>query len=129
VIYIFGRRHSKSFEALYVGKASSLRGRVKTQLNNHKLLTHVWNAKTGSRIVMIGEFKAKQKQTPATCLPIAERALIRYFVSEGHDLVNLQGVNLRQNDVLSTGMHKVKDFPNLIQVVSAQDRNDTRCAK
>jgi hypothetical protein len=115
-IYIFGRRHGKLFEALYVGKASSLRPRIKTQLNNHKLLTHVWNAKTGRRIVMLGEFKARRNQTPATCLPIAERALIRYFVSEGHDLVNLQGVNLRQNDVLSTGVHKVKDFPNLIQV-------------
>jgi excinuclease UvrABC nuclease subunit len=40
-IYIFGRRHGKLFEALYVGKASILRGRIKTQLNNHKLLKHV----------------------------------------------------------------------------------------
>jgi hypothetical protein len=115
-IYIFGRRHGSLFEALYVGKAGSLRGRIKTQLNNHRLLTHIWNAKTGRRIVMLGEFKAKQRQTAVSCLPIAEKALIRYFVSKGHDLVNLQGVNLRQNVVSSTGAHKAKDFPNIIQV-------------
>jgi hypothetical protein len=88
-IYIFGRRFGKSFEALYVGKASLLRGRIKTQLNNHKLMTHVGNAKAGKRIVMLGEFKAKPKHTPAMCLPIAEKALIRYFVAKGDDLVNL----------------------------------------
>jgi hypothetical protein len=115
-IYIFGRRHGRSFEALYVGKAGSLRSRIKVQLNNHKLLTHVWNAKTGRRIVMLGEFKAKRGQIPDTCLRTAEKALIRYFVAEGHDLVNLQGVILRQHDVSSTGVHKAKDFPNLIQV-------------
>ena len=33
-IYIFGRRHGTSFEALYVGKAGSLQGRVKQQFKN-----------------------------------------------------------------------------------------------
>jgi hypothetical protein len=115
-IYIFGRRHSTLFEALYVGKVATLRDRIKTQLNNHKLLTHVWNAKTGRRIVMLGEFKAKPNQKHRDCLPIAEKALIRYFVSKGHDLVNVHGVTLRHHGVSSTGAHKVKDFPNYIQV-------------
>jgi hypothetical protein len=93
-----------------------MRGRIKTQLNNHKLLTHVWNVKTGKRIVMLGEFKAKQRQNHGDCLPIAEKALIRYFVSKGHDVANLQGVKLRHHGVSSTGVHKVRDFPNHIQV-------------
>jgi hypothetical protein len=33
-VYVFGRRWGQGFEALYVGKASSVRGRVKGQLNN-----------------------------------------------------------------------------------------------
>jgi len=115
-IYLFGRRHGKLFEALYVGKASNLRGRIKTQLNNHKLLKHVWKAKSGKRIVFLGEFKAKKNQTHASCLPIAEKALIRYFVSEGHDLVNIQGVTLKLHGVSSTGEHMARHFPNHIQV-------------
>jgi len=115
-IYLFGRRHGKLFEALYVGKATNLRGRIKTQLNNHKLLKHVWNAKSGKRVVLLGEFKAKKNQTHAACLPISEKALIRYFVSKGHDLVNIQGVTLKHHGVSSTGVHKVRDFPNHIQV-------------
>jgi len=115
-VYIFGRRHGKVFEALYVGKGKLLRTRIKTQLNNHKLLKHVWNAKTGNRVVLLGEFKAKQHQNDTTCLPIPEKALIRYFVSKGHDLVNIQGVMLKYHGVSSTGVHKVRDFPNHIQV-------------
>lgn len=115
-IYIFGRRYGKLFEALYVGRAKNLRGRVKTQLNNYNLLNHVWRAKAGKRVVLVGEFKAKTAQTHAVCLPIAEKALIRYFVSEGHNLVNIQGVTLKHHGVSSTGVHKVKDFPNHIQV-------------
>lgn len=33
------------------------------------------------------------------CLPILERTLIRYFLSEGHDLVNIQGTQLRRHEV------------------------------
>ena len=78
-VYIFGRRHGAIFEALYVGKSADLRSRIKTQLNNHKLLTHVWNAKDGGRALMFGEFKAKPKQNHADCLRITEKALIRHF--------------------------------------------------
>jgi hypothetical protein len=115
-VYIFGRRYDRLFEALYVGKANNLRKRIKTQLNNYRLLTHVWNAKNGRRIVMSGEFKAKQRQTHEVCVPIVEKALIRYFISEGHDLVNIHGRKLRQHIISSTGTHKARDFPNQIQV-------------
>jgi hypothetical protein len=66
--------------------------------------------------VLIGEFRARPHQTHKACLPISEKALIRYFVSEGHDLVNVQGITLKHHGVSSTGTHKVKDFPNHIQV-------------
>ena len=36
-VYVLGRRWGKQFEALYVGKANNLRGRVKGQLNNLRL--------------------------------------------------------------------------------------------
>ena len=52
-IYIFGRRYGKNFEALYVGQASNgMRGRIKTQFNNLKLMQHLKNSKSGRRIVL-----------------------------------------------------------------------------
>lgn len=40
-VYVFGRRFGKQIEALYVGKANRLRGRVKGQFNNLRLMQHL----------------------------------------------------------------------------------------
>jgi excinuclease UvrABC nuclease subunit len=47
-VYVFGRLWGNQFEALYVGKASRIRGRVKRQLNNLRLMQHIKNAKPAS---------------------------------------------------------------------------------
>jgi hypothetical protein len=39
---------------------------------------------------------------------------IRYFLSEGHDLVNKQGTRIRRHELASTGRHTKKLFPKLI---------------
>ena len=84
-IYILGRRWAGSFEALYVGKANKIRGRVKSQVNNLRLMQHLKNAKGGKRILLAGRFLARPGQNKDRCLPLVERALIRYFLSEGHE--------------------------------------------
>ncbi len=118
-IYVFGRRFGGKFEALYVGKATSLRSRLTYQLNNHKLMTHIAYAKSGQRVVIIGHFDAKKGQQSKKCLPIAERALIRHFVAKYHDLVNVHGVKIKHHTILSAGIHKAKDFPANIQIEAA----------
>src|SRR5262245_43348554 len=84
-IYVFGRRWGNQFEALYVGKAGGVRGRVKGQLNNLRLMQHLKNAKLGKRVIMTGRIVTKPGQRLEKCLTLLERALIRYFLSEGHD--------------------------------------------
>jgi hypothetical protein len=113
-IYIFGRRYAKNFEALYIGQATNIRGRVKGQFNNLKLMQHLKNARNGKRIVLAGHFKAKPGQKLKKCLDLAELAVIRHFLSEGHDLVNKQGVRLRGHEVESTGNHPKRYFPRSI---------------
>ena len=113
-IYIFGRRFGKSFEALYVGQATNIRGRVKGQFNNLRLMQHLRNAKTGKRIVIAGRFHAKPGQKLKKCMDLAELALIRHFLSEGHDLVNKQGVRLRRHEVESNGPYPKRYFPRTI---------------
>jgi len=115
-VYVFGRRWGGQFEALYVGKANRIRNRVTVQLNNLRLMQHLKNAKAGKRIVLAGCIVTKPGQQRDRCLPLVERALIRYFLSEGHDLVNKQGVRLRRHEVASSGKFPKRFFPSLMYV-------------
>jgi hypothetical protein len=70
-------------------------------------MMHVKNARIGQRILLIGCFSARPGQRETKCLPLIERALIRYFLAEAHDLVNIQGARLRQHEIISGGAKKV----------------------
>lgn len=102
-VYIFARQHGATFEALYVGKANNLRSRIRSQINTVLLMNHVRDSANGPRVVYAGVFNPKQGQKLDVCLPLIEKALIRYFVSERHDLVNKQGKKLKQHTIVSNG--------------------------
>lgn len=106
-VYIFGRVHGESFEAFYVGKGMKLNKRIEQHFtNNVYLMKRLENAQNGTRVVVIGEFIAAPGQQAEKCIGIIERALIRHFMSEGHDLVNVQGTALKQHSVNSIGAGK-----------------------
>jgi hypothetical protein len=101
-VYVFGRRYSRSFEALYVGQAGNIRGRVRSHLkNNLSVMLHLKKAKNGKRVLLFGRFVPKRGQQEDKCLRLLERALLRYFLSEGHDLVNKQGARLKRHEITS----------------------------
>jgi hypothetical protein len=113
-VYIFGRRHGDRFEALYVGKSMNIRSRVKGHLNSLQLMQHLRTAKAGRKVLLVGEYITKPGQRIDKCLGLTERALIRYFLSEGHDLVNKQGTRIRRHELESTGQHPKRFFPTLM---------------
>jgi len=115
-IYVFGRKWAGSFEALYVGQATNIKGRVEGQLNNLKLMLHLKKAKNGRRFLLVGRFVSKPGQQRKKCLGLIERALIRHYLSEGHDLVNVQGTRLRQHEINSAGKQPKKFVPALMYV-------------
>ncbi len=119
-VYIFGRRWGSQFEALYVGKAGKIRSRVKSHLNNLRLMQHLHNAKTGKRVVLAGRLITKRGQQISKCMVLTERALIRYFLSEGHDLVNKQGTRLRRHELASAGQHPKRFFPRVMYLEKAK---------
>jgi hypothetical protein len=100
-VYVFGRKWGTGYEALYVGKANNIHTRVHGQLNNLRLMQHIRNAKLGDRVVIAGALVPRPGQKADRCLPILERTLIRHFLSEGHDLVNVHGTLLRQHEIES----------------------------
>lgn len=102
-VYVFGRQFGRNFEALYVGKANALRRRVRGQFKNLPVMLHLKNAKIGKKLLLTGRYISKGGQNREKCLTLLERALIRYFLSEGHDLVNRQGTRLRRHEITSAG--------------------------
>jgi hypothetical protein len=102
-VYVFARQWGSGFEALYVGKADNIRRRLRGQLNNLRLMNHVQIAKTGKRIVLPGYAVTRPGQRMPTVLTTLERALIRHFLSEGHDLVNKMGARIRRHEIDSIG--------------------------
>ncbi|MFN3566816.1 MAG: GIY-YIG nuclease family protein, partial [Burkholderiaceae bacterium] len=53
-------------------------------------------------------------------LVLIERALIRYFLSEGHDLVNKQGTRLRRHEIVSSGKHPKRFIPSPMYLEKAK---------
>lgn len=110
-VYIFGRQWGSGFEALYVGKAANVQSRVKRHLNNLQLMQHLHDAKAGKRVLFAGRFVTKRGQQVDKCLLLTERALIRNFLSAGHDLVNKQGTRIRRHELESVGAHPKRFWP------------------
>jgi len=119
-VYVFARRFGSAIEALYVGQALDIQSRVKQQLNNLKLMKAIKYSKKknskkknsshiGKRVVITGQFIAGRAQQHKKCLLLIERSLIRYFLSEGNDLVNEQGTHLRRHEIKSVS-HMPKSF-------------------
>ncbi len=119
-IYVFGRRWRGQFEALYVGKANRIKGRVKLHFNNLHLMQHLKNAKSGKRLILAGKILTRPGQQLDKSLKLVERGFIRYFLSEGHDLVNKQGTRLRRHELTSSGKHPKRFFPRLMYVDKAK---------
>lgn len=113
-VYVFRRRWGKKIEAVYVGKGTNIRSRVKGQFNNLRLMQHLKQAKSGKRVVLFGKVITKPGQKIDKVVSLLERALIRHFLSEGHDLVNIQGVRIRRHEVNSDGYQPKKFIPRLM---------------
>lgn len=103
-LYVFGRRYGKDFEALYVGKAANIRSRIRQQCEFLPLMMHLKNAKRGKKVLWVACFvPGSGGKSAPKCIDIAERALIRHFMLEGHNLSNTQGSRIRRHEIHSTG--------------------------
>jgi hypothetical protein len=100
-VYVFMRVFGKNHHPLYVGKAENLRTRLTQQLNAVKLMRGIEKAENGARRVAFAVFTPKKGQQTRRCLLLIERALIRHFLSEGHELLNKKGTRLANHTVIS----------------------------
>lgn len=90
-VYVFGRRFGNSISPLYVGRAANLQQRLLQHLNSVKLMLGIKNAQAGERFFMCCEVNPKRGQKIGKVLEILESALISHLLSEGHELLQIQG--------------------------------------
>lgn len=120
-VYIFARKWGPSYEALYVGKSTLLKSRIRSHLNNLNLVNHIHNARNGKRVVIIGYPHTLPGQRMSKVLTVLERVLIRHFLSEAHDLVNKQGARIRRHEIEASGRGVPKAFvPSLMYLEKAR---------
>ncbi len=109
-VYMFCRNYSGKLIPLYIGKALDIRSRIHQHLNTTKLMIRIQKAKSGKKVVVIGEFKSKPGQDKEAAIKLIEKALIRYALSEGYQLLNKAGTNMPVHNINFSGNLEAKDF-------------------
>lgn len=112
-VYIFLRMYgSTPAETIYVGKASDLRSRIKQQFNNLNLMRGIKEKfPNGERRLVYAEFIARSGQQLKKAVPLCEKTLIRYYLAQGHDLLNIQGAKLKFHELDTTRIDLKKFLP------------------
>ena len=104
-VYIFGRKYGSKVTPLYVGQSLDLRARLNYHLKSSvKLLTRIREeADNGGKIFMYCEVQPKSGQRIQSVLNVLENALIEYFLVQGHELYQKQGVKRKEHQITFTG--------------------------
>jgi hypothetical protein len=89
-IYIFARKFDDVLEPIYIGKATNLRSRLKTQFNNYRLMEALANEKSGDRVLLLGTIKSSAPDAIRKKIRIAERTHIEHALTAGYPLINVQ---------------------------------------
>jgi hypothetical protein len=114
-IYVFARRYKNTISPIYVGKASNLRTRIKTQSNNRRLMDAVRTERNGDRILLIGRVKTQPGQQLEKVLKIAEQTHIEQAMTAGFPLINIQGTRTKRHEIVITGRKsRQHPFPRLM---------------
>lgn len=103
-IYIFIRSYGKNIhEPLYVGRATDLKFRIKTHQNNLRLMLGIQNAGNGKKCLVWCSVKPKPGQRIPTLLRILEKSIIDHCLTQGHELLNVQGAREKYDSILFSG--------------------------
>jgi hypothetical protein len=90
-VYIFARRFGDIIAPLYIGQAARINVRIDQQFNNLRLMRGIEDAEIGRRVLLFVELHPRPGQQIPRALDIIEKALIRHALSEGYELLNIQG--------------------------------------
>ena len=103
-IYMFARVFKGTLHPLYIGKAENIGLRATQHFKNStKLMNSLKKSANGSKVLVPGEFKPKPGQNTKKCIAMIERALIDHALTEGYELLNVQGTRTPTHTVNFSG--------------------------
>lgn len=119
-VYIFGRVYDGAIQPLYVGKADDLRKRAWQHFkNNTKLMNAIKKAGNGARVFVPGQFVPKPGQSTKKCIALIERALIDHALTEGYELLNVQGTKTAYHKINFSGFLPARNITGKLLSVKA----------
>jgi hypothetical protein len=101
--YVFYNKHGKSYSVLYIGQADNMNQRLEQQQNNVKLMMGIKNGLGGHKYLVYCTIKLKQGQKQNKVLKIIEDNLIDVALSNGNELLNIQGTKNKYDRIVFTG--------------------------
>ena len=101
--YLFYNLHGKSYSCLYIGKADDLRIRIGQQLNNLKLMMGIKKNLNGNKFLIYCTIKPNKGQQLKKALRILENNLIKTALSNGNELLNIQGTKRKYDSIIFNG--------------------------
>lgn len=117
-VYVFARSFGAIVAPLYVGQASRLKKRIEQQFkNNVRLMISLQQADIGRRILLVGRLKLNRGQRKKKVLDIVESSLIKHALTQGHVLINKQGVKTDVHTIKSKGNRSSKQVAPLTMLV------------
>lgn len=109
-IYFFSRRYGSSFQPLYIGETSNIRGRLKNHLNNADIRDILRGiplpgvpVKQGNKYFDYGVFRGKPGQVADKCLALVQKYLIEQAIAEKAPLINKQLTVIKTHEVEFVG--------------------------
>ena len=102
-VYAFGRAFGWRFAPIYIGETQNLRVRIEQHLNSVALMMALQSARNGTRYVHVGVLEGRRGQNEKSALQRAERAMIKYALAQGHELVNDRGTKTPYDEIQFSG--------------------------
>jgi hypothetical protein len=90
-IYVFCRRHGKSYEPIYVGSSKRLRKRLIENLNSVSPMRAVRDRDAGGRVILVALALKQRGRDSESVARLVEDHLIKKFQADGFELVNDKG--------------------------------------
>jgi len=109
-VYVFARAHGDLFSPIYIGRSTNLRSRLEQHLDTVSLMRQIQARPAGRRIFLYCEPFLHPGQQLARVLNTLETALISHALSEGHELLNVQGARRSSHKISFTGNRTSEAF-------------------
>lgn len=116
-VYIIGRRHGDNSVPLYIGRTAKLRRRMDQHFDSRAFMRALAAFPNGTRFLAWATFNLRQGQRIARVMAVVERGLIAHALSEGHQLINIQGTKTPVDTVHFTGNLAVRNITGMTMLV------------